>query len=246
MSVVHFNRLENTAPNATPNRQHKVVIAVDGPAASGKSTIARLLASRLGYAHLETGALYRAVAYAALEIGADLTKFSEVEPALAIVKRNLTPELLSNMALRSEDISSAASIVASLPEVRLNLVDYQREFAANPPGNVGGVVLDGRDIGTVICPQADLKFFITADANERAQRRFNEVKARDQSLSFGHVLQDIKQRDQRDSTRKVAPTQAASDAYILDTTYMNANETLDETIAVIRSRFLSETGENRA
>ena len=222
----------------------KIVIAVDGPAASGKGTLARKMAERLGYAYLDTGALYRAVAYATLEMGGDPSQFVSVEPALAIIKKNLTPELLDNPALRTPEVSEAASKVAAIPEVRLELLEYQREFAANPPGNVGGAVLDGRDIGTVICPNANIKFFVTATTEERARRRHKELKDYYPELTLPSVLEDLKKRDQRDQSRKMAPTIAADDAYVIDTTTMNAAETLDEAVAVIRARFLEETNDN--
>jgi cytidylate kinase len=224
-----------------PSPQRKIVIAVDGPSASGKGTLAKMLADRLGYAYLDTGALYRAVALATLELGGDPTKFADVEPALAIVARNLTPELLANPALRSHEVSEASSKVAAIPDVRVHLLDYQRAFAKNPPGNVGGAVLDGRDIGTVVCPQADLKFFVTASPEERAKRRFAELKTDRPDLTLEKVLQDIQQRDQRDSSRKIAPTLAADDACTLDTTRMNAQETLEEAIAILRAKFIAES-----
>lgn len=226
--------------------QEKIIIAVDGPAASGKGTLAKKLAERLGYAHLDSGALYRAVAMATLEIGGDPTKFVDVEPALNIIKRNLTPELLSSPALRTPEVSEAASKVSSLPEVREALLQYQRDFAKNLPEYVGGVVMDGRDIGTVICPEADIKFFITASVEERARRRFLELRTRNDEDTFEKVLADLTARDLRDQTRKVSPLVAAEDAYILDTTKLDPSETLDEAIGVIRSSFLSETNDNAA
>lgn len=238
MNKINIARQQSELANAM---QRKIVIAVDGPAASGKGTLARMMADRLGYAYLDTGALYRAVALATLELGGDPSKFEDVAPALAIIERNLTPELLANPALRSQAVSEASSKVAALPDVRVHLIDYQREFAKNPPGDVGGAILDGRDIGTVICPDADLKFFVTASAEERARRRFEELKIGAPGLTLEKVLQDIQQRDQRDSSRKVAPTVAAKDAYILDTTRLNAAKTLEEAIAVIRAKFLSES-----
>lgn len=228
--------------SATDNlAKGKVVIAVDGPAASGKGTLARKLAERLGYAYLDTGALYRAVALATLETGGDPSFYGDVEPALAIVKRNLTPELLANPALRTAAVSDGASKVAAIPEVRLDLLDFQREFASNPPGNLGGAVLDGRDIGTVICPNADVKFFVTATADVRAKRRFAEMTSSNENLTVDSVKQDLIARDLRDQSRKIAPTIAADDAYVLDTTALGIGETLEEAVAVIRSKFLSET-----
>lgn len=236
-------------PVAADTPQKKVVIAVDGPAASGKGTLARRLAERLGYAYLDTGALYRAVGLATLETGGNPAQWSDVALAVDIIRRNLTPELLSNPALRTPEVSDAASKVAAIPEVREALLDYQRAFAANPPGNVGGAVLDGRDIGTVICPDADIKFFVTASVEERARRRFEELKAtspdKGATTNQAQVLADLKRRDARDQSRSIAPTLAAADAYVLDTTTLNIPETLDEAINIIRARFLAETNDNK-
>ena len=244
MSIVSFRKTDFIPTQQATFLQQKLVIAVDGPAASGKGTLAKKLADRLGYAYLDTGSLYRAVAMAVLEIGADPTQYAEVAPALEIIKRNLTPELLANPALRSPAVSETSSKVAAIPEVREALLEYQREFAKNPPGFVGGVVLDGRDIGTVVCPEADIKFFVTASVEERAKRRYAELAEKHADITFEKVLEDLKTRDLRDQSRKIAPTLAAEDAYILDTTGLNPAETLDEAIAVIRSRFVSETNDN--
>jgi cytidylate kinase len=232
--------LPETTPQTGTNTG-KIVIAVDGPAASGKGTLARKLAERLGYAWLDTGALYRAVALATLELKGDPAKAEDVLPAVAIVKRNLTPELLASPALRTQQVSAASSQVAAIPKVRAELLDLQRNFAENPPGNVGGAVLDGRDIGTVICPNADIKFFITATTEQRAQRRFTEMQLTNPQISYLSVLEDLTTRDARDSTRKTAPTKAAEDAYVIDTSKLNISEVLEEAISVIRSKFIDET-----
>jgi cytidylate kinase len=226
-----------TTPASTPDSQRKVVIAVDGPAASGKGTLARKLAERLGYAFLDTGALYRAVALAVLEMGGNPSRVEEVTPAVRIVKRNLTLELLDSAALRRPDVAEAASKVAALPEVRSELLAFQREFAQNPPGDVGGAVLDGRDIGTVICPNADIKLFVTASAEERARRRFNELHFRYPSLTLEKVLEDIVARDQRDSTR----TLRAEDAHLLDTTTLSPTDVLDTATSIVKEKFLTAT-----
>lgn len=237
-------------PKAAGDANKKTVIAVDGPAASGKGTLARKLAERLGYAYLDTGALYRAVGLATLESGGNPDSWQDVQTAVAIITRNLTPELLASPALRTPEVAEAASKVAVIPEVRQALLDYQRAFAANPPGNVGGAVLDGRDIGTVICPNADVKFFVTASVEERARRRFEELKSTSPDkgaiLSQSQVLADLKRRDERDQSRATAPTKSAADAYVLDTTALNAQQALDQAISVIRAKFLSETNDNAA
>lgn len=237
------------SPEGQSTPQKKIVIAVDGPAASGKGTLARRLAERLGYAYLDTGALYRAVGLATLETGGNPAEWSDVSMAVDIIRRNLTPELLSNPALRSAEVSEAASKVAAIPEVRQALLDYQRSFAENTPANVGGAVLDGRDIGTVICPNADIKFFVTASIEERARRRYEELKTtspdKGATTNQAQVLADLQRRDERDQSRNIAPALSAEDAYVLDTTSLNIAETLDEAINVIRSRFLSETNDNK-
>jgi cytidylate kinase len=243
MSIVKFKKtlLADTHGLPTQEKESKLVIAVDGPSASGKGTLAKNLAERLNFAFLDTGALYRAVALATLELGGDPTRSKDVAPALAIIKRNLTPELLANAALRTPEVSAAASKVAALPEVRTQLLDYQRHFAHNPPADKRGVILDGRDIGSVVCPDADIKLFVTASAEERARRRFAELKHKHADLTLESVLQEIQQRDARDSGRAIAPTLAVKDAVILDTTYLTAEETLDAAIAVIRLHFSEET-----
>jgi len=245
MTTVALNKI-NVVPQTETGHpeKRKMVIAVDGPAASGKGTLAKMMADRLGYAYLDTGALYRAVALATLELGGNPEKYEDVAPALAMVKRNLTPELLADPALRSHEVSEAASKVSALPEVRSALIDYQRGFAGNLPESVGGAVLDGRDIGTVICPDADLKFFVTAAPEERARRRYEELKTRYQELTLEKVMSDIQHRDQRDSTRKVAPTRAANDAHILDTTDLNRAEALQRAVEVIHAKLLSRSGAN--
>ncbi len=245
MPVVNFRKTDFLpAQEQGSALQKKLIITVDGPAASGKGTLAKKLADRLGYAYLDTGALYRAVAMATLEIGGDPGYMQDVAPALDIICRNLTPELLSNPSLRTPEVSQAASKVAAHPQVRQALLQYQRDFAHKPPGLVGGAVLDGRDIGTVVCPDADIKFFITASVEERAKRRYAELCDARTDMTFETVLDDLKTRDQRDATRAVAPTLAAEDAYILDTTGLNPAETLEEAISIIRARFLSETNDN--
>jgi cytidylate kinase len=177
-----------------------------------------------------------------LEIAGDPSRIEDVRPAMDIIKRNLTPELLRSHALRRPDVSEAASKVAALAEVRRDLLEFQRDFAKNPPGDVGGAVLDGRDIGTVVCPDADIKLFVTAAPEERAQRRFNELRLRHPQLTIEKVLAEIVERDQRDSSRKVAPTLPAEDAFLLDTTKLSATEVLDEAIRIVQEKFLLATG----
>jgi len=242
MSIVQFKKTD-VAPQAVPaaEPQKKIVIAVDGPAASGKGTLARKLAERMGYAYLDTGALYRAVALATLELAGNPSNVRDVMPAVDIIKRNLTMELLANAALRRPDVAEASSKVAALPEVRAALLAFQREFAENPPGDVGGAVLDGRDIGTVVCPEADVKLFVTAAPEERALRRFKELQRRHPELTLAEVLADLIQRDERDSNRAVAPTLPAEDAYLLDTTKLSPAEVVDEAIRTVQEKFMAAT-----
>jgi cytidylate kinase len=218
----------------------KIVIAVDGPSASGKGTLARKIAERLGYAYLDTGALYRAVAFTTLELAGDPSNIRDVLPALEIVRRNLTMELLARPELRTPEVSQAASKVAALPEVRKDLLSFQRAFAKYPPEDCGGVVLDGRDIGTVVWPEADIKFFVTARPEARAQRRFQELQGRAQ-VTEEKVLSELVQRDTRDSSREVAPTYPADDAFLLDTTKLSAAEVLETAINAVREKFISAT-----
>lgn len=186
-----------------------MIIAVDGPAAAGKGTIARALAKHFGYHFLDTGSLYRMVGLAAIRAGGEPIT---AEAAIAAA-RCLDPAAFSDGELRSETVGAAASIVAVIPEVRAALLALQRDFAKKPPG----AVLDGRDIGTVVCPDADAKLFITASAEVRARRRQMELGSDD----YDAVLADIRARDERDSKRATAPLMAAPDAVVLDTSEMD-------------------------
>ena len=190
-----------------------MIIAIDGPAASGKGTLARRLAQHYGYRHLDTGVIYRAVAYTLMRTGADLRDEAlAVSAALA-----LDPQRLDDPALKSQQVGEAASVVSAIPRVREVLVDFQQRFAADPPG----AVLDGRDIGTVICPNADVKIFVVADARVRAYRRTLEARARGETADEAAVLEDILKRDERDRNRSVAPLKPAADAYLLDNTNLD-------------------------
>ena len=194
----------------------RVVIAVDGPAAAGKGTLARKLAAHYGLAYLDTGSLYRAVASRLLRAGTELT-----EPAAVAAAHGLEAADLEDERLRDEATAEAASIVAAMPGVRRALVDYQRAFAADPPGGAKGAVLDGRDIGTVVCPDASHKLFVTASPEVRARRRLAELRARGAEVSGEAVRREMRERDARDAERKVSPLVPASDAYLLDTTNLD-------------------------
>ena len=190
-----------------------MIIAVDGPAASGKGTLARKIAAHYNLAHLDTGLLYRAVGAAVLRAGHDP---ADQQAALAAA-RALSAEGLDDPFLRTSEVGRAASIVAANADVRAALLDYQRAFATEPPEGKDGSVLDGRDIGSVVCPDADVKFFVTADPEVRAHRRFLELKAKDASMTEDRVLADIRERDARDAGRGAAPMVVAPGAYLLDT-----------------------------
>ncbi len=241
MSALELKNIDGLQVEQTAiSTEKKVVIAIDGPSASGKGTLGKMLAERLNYAYLDTGSLYRAVGLATLELEGNPSNIADVRIAIGIVTRNLTSELLASPSLRSPEASSASSKVAALPEVREALVQYQRDFADNPPNGVGGAILDGRDIGTVICPDADMKFFITADVEERARRRFKEIKVKNSSVTPADVLKDMQERDLRDSTREVAPTLAADDANIIDMTVKTPAEGIDTMVELMKEKMLSE------
>jgi cytidylate kinase len=218
-----------------PARSAPVVIALDGPAASGKGTLAKRIAAKYGFAHLDTGKLYRAVAYLVAEAGGDP---SDKAAATAAAGR-ITPDLLSLPALRSAEIGRTSSIVAAIGEVRTALLAYQRNFAAHPPGNAPGAVLDGRDIGSVICPQARVKLFVTARPEIRARRRFLELQAEGSQLSEKDILADIKERDARDSSRKDAPLIQAPGAYLLDTSDLSIEAAFAAACAIIEDQLKS-------
>ena len=193
----------------------RLVIAIDGPAASGKGTVAKRLATHFGLPCLDTGLLYRAVARDVVAKGGTL----DDAVAAATAARSLDAATLDDPNLRGPAAGDAASIVAKMPDVRAALLDYQRNFA----NHATGAVLDGRDIGTVICPNADVKIFVTASPEERARRRHREHEARGEAITYDDVLADIRRRDARDSSREIAPLAAAHDAITIDTTTLDAD-----------------------
>jgi cytidylate kinase len=190
-----------------------MIIAIDGTTASGKGTLAREVARRYGLKRLDTGALYRAVALALLDAGADPGD----EAAAAQAARALDLDAIDEDRIRSGAVGAAASVAAAHPAVRAALLEAQRAFAAHPQG----AVLDGRDIGTVVCPDADVKLFVVADLAVRAERRWKELTARGESRTLDTVAADIAARDKRDAERPVAPTRQAEDAHLLDTTALS-------------------------
>lgn len=212
------------------------VIAIDGPAASGKGTLARSLAERLDFAFLDTGALYRAVACAMLAEGKNPDNAKEAANAAQALRDGFSPTLLENPALRSDETGRAASKIAAVPAVRQALFDLQKNFAANPGKGFKGAILDGRDIGTVICPGAPLKLFITASMEVRAQRRLKELQSRGIEATYEAVLKDMRERDARDTAREAAPMKPADDAIIIDSSHLSAAEMLEKALGIARER----------
>lgn len=196
-------------------------IAIDGPAAAGKGTISKAIAAELGLAHLDTGLLYRAVGARTLE------GVSAIDAALSLSAADL-----DRPDLRGAEVAQAASKVAVIAEVRAALVDFQRAFARR----AGGAVLDGRDIGTVICPQAEVKLFITASAEVRAKRRFVELQAKEEATTLEQVLADVKNRDDRDMSRAAAPLRAAEDAIVIDTSDLAIDQAVACALSIIEAR----------
>ena len=202
-----------------------MIIAIDGPAASGKGTLGKRLAAHFGLRHLDTGLIYRAVAKALLDAGRALDDKTQAVAAA----RSLDPSSFDEKVLKGHAIGEAASIVSAIPEVRDALLAFQRDFAAASPG----AVLDGRDIGTVICPDADVKIFVVAAPEVRARRRAAELKAAGQQADEAEILQDIRRRDERDRNRAVAPLKAADDAIELDTSNLDVEAAVAAAIALV-------------
>jgi CMP/dCMP kinase len=203
-----------------------MIIAVDGPSAAGKGTIARALARHFGFHFLDTGKLYRMVGFEMLRTRSDLTD----EDTAAAFATSLDPLDYEDAELRREPVAAAASRVSALQKVRANLLEMQRKFAQKPPG----AVLDGRDIGTIVCPNAEVKLFITASPEIRSKRRFLELKAQDSNVTYEQVLAEVSARDHRDSTRAIAPLVPAKDAVVLDTTALSAADAIAAAIAVVK------------
>jgi CMP/dCMP kinase len=206
-----------------------VIVAVDGPSAAGKGTLARGIAQHYGFHLLDTGALYRMVGLQMLRTQTDFTDATKA----AEFARDLNVDDFEDHELRSEVVGSAASKVAAIPQVRSALLKFQRDFAKRLPG----AVLDGRDIGTVICPEADVKFFITASVEARVLRRFKELQGLGIATSLEDVATDIKSRDARDAGRSTAPTLAAADAIVVDTSEMGVEEALELVLGEIKAKF---------
>ncbi len=213
------------------------VVAIDGPAAAGKGTLARRLAARFGFAHLDSGKLYRATALLVLGEGGD-----PADPGAAVAAaRRVSPAVFGDPLLSSEAVARASSILSALPAVRAELLAMQRDFAAHPIPPARGAVIDGRDIGTVVCPDAAVKLFVTASPEARAERRVKELREGGAAAIYEDVLQDMKERDARDSLRRVAPLAAAPDAVTIDTTGLDADQAFGQASDII-ARALAADG----
>jgi cytidylate kinase len=204
-----------------------MIIAIDGPAASGKGTLAKRLAAHYGFRHLDTGVIYRAVAKALLDVKADLADEAQAVSAA----KALDPATFDDPALKSQAVGTAASVVSAIPMVREVLLDFQQRFSRVPPG----AVLDGRDIGTVICPDAEVKIFVVADAVVRAKRRTLEALSRGEPADEAFILADILKRDERDQNRAVAPLKPATDAHLLDNTNLDIESGVRAAIDIVEA-----------
>jgi CMP/dCMP kinase len=204
-----------------------MIIAIDGPAASGKGTLGKRLAAYYGLRHLDTGLIYRAVAKALL----DASRQPDDVPAAVAAAKALDPASFNETALKSHAVGEAASIVSAIPGVRTALLAFQRDFAAKAPG----AVLDGRDIGTVICPGAEVKIYVTATPEVRARRRASEYRAQGKRIDEATVLADILNRDDRDQNRAIAPLKQAQDAHLLDTTHLDIDAAIRAAIDIVEA-----------
>ncbi|MBI2716740.1 MAG: (d)CMP kinase [Rhizobiales bacterium] len=204
-----------------------MIIAIDGPAASGKGTLGKRLAAHFGLRHLDTGLIYRAVAKSVLDAGG---RPDDVAAAVAAAQA-LDPAGFDETALKTPAVGEAASLVSAIPAVRTALLAFQRDFAAKPPG----AVLDGRDIGTIICPDADVKIYVTATPEVRARRRAAEYRAQGKAIDEAGVLADIRKRDERDQNRAAAPLRQAPDAHLLDTTHLDIDAAMRAAIDIVEA-----------
>jgi cytidylate kinase len=215
-----------------------VIVAIDGPAASGKGTIARRLAQEFGLAYLDTGSLYRKTAFLVLEAGGDPSNNDDAVTAAKAVSGHP----VADEALRTREVSEAASIVSAIPAVRAALVEVQKNFGQNPPiledgTPAKGAIVDGRDIGTVIFPDADVKLYVTASPEERARRRHLELHDRGEEAGFAEILADVRARDERDASRDISPMKPAEDAHLLDTTDLSIEAAFEAARDIVAAVF---------
>lgn len=211
------------------------LIAIDGPNASGKGTLARRLGKELGYPVLDTGLLYRAVGWLVIQQQGNLENENTALHAADELHEKITPDFLANPELRSAEIGSAASVVSAFGPVRQSLFDLQRNFALHPPEDAKGAILDGRDIGTVICPDAHIKFYVTAKPELRAERRARELYGDKWQVHYPVLLSQTNERDKRDSERATAPLKPADDAIMIDTSDLDADQTFNFAMEKIRA-----------
>lgn len=211
-----------------------IVIAIDGPAASGKGTLAKNIAKELGFSYMDTGALYRCVAKLVLDKRKNPEEEKDAIESAVYIRDHFTQDLLNDPGLRNDDVAQGSSQVAAHQSVRDILLDCQKNFAKDKAQT--GVVLDGRDIGTVVCPQADVKLYITADTEIRAKRRYKELQSKDITVTYGAVLQEMLDRDERDSSRKAAPLKPAEDAIILDTSSLSITDVMAKALDIIQKQ----------
>ncbi len=209
-----------------------MIIAIDGPAAAGKGTLARNIAKAFDFAYLDTGSLYRATAKKVLDKAID----PDDAQACTVVALTLQPDDITIDGLRTEQVGQAASKISVIPDVRSALLRFQRDFAATPPGGKAGAVLDGRDVGTVVCPGADVKFFITASSEVRAERRFKELRDAGENAIYARVLAEMRERDERDTTRAVAPLKPADDATVIDTSGLDADQVFEQARSIVAAK----------
>jgi len=221
--------------------ERKPVVAIDGPMGAGKSTVAKALAQRLGFRYVDTGAMYRSVAFVCLRDGVDMRDADAVTRVGEAIDIAFSPgspadRVLLNgedvtEAIRAPDVSDAASIVSTIPRVRAVMVTRQRTL-----GREGGVVMEGRDIGTVVFPDAEVKVFLNASPEARARRRFEELRARGASITLDEILRAQTERDRRDATRPLSPMRPASDAVVIDSTVLNVDQVVDRIVGLVRER----------
>ncbi|MBD25693.1 MAG: cytidylate kinase [Candidatus Marinimicrobia bacterium] len=214
-----------------------MIVAIDGPAASGKGTLAQRLANTLNFAYLDTGSLYRAVGLATLRAGDDPSH----EPHAVKAAQSIDLNMFYPHELRSEEAGIAASKVAFLPKVRAVLLEFQRSFATNPPPGKSGVIMDGRDIGTVVCPSATAKIFVTADLQVRVDRRVKELRDKGETVIENRVRADMEIRDARDKDRSVSPLTPANDAWILDTSNLDADAAFAQAREFVSAKMLEKS-----